>query len=395
MRRRAGYLTAAVAAAAGCAETSPDAVPAALRADSAGVEIVQSPRVHEPWAVLDSVAEWSLGGIDAVGPTQFSGIDNIHPHPDGDIWVADRPSRRIEVFTADGAHRFGVGGRGDGPTEYQRLRLLGGDSSGAVFAIDAASGRFVAYGPDGDVLETDTWERAGRPLPNIHGVAPDGDLIGWIPETFNVMELSPGDITGDSVDFSRWSSPNAEPADLHTVPWVAVLHVDGGGGPIPFLAVPGVAQAELTWFTSGADFQVVGFDETGARRILRMLSPPRPVTDDHVAAYRADVEERFAGNQMMRLYLEPLEHPSRPDFLPAFDGLLVDDRGRVWARRWVPDDDTDRIWEVFGIDGTHVGHVAMPRAFDPFAIRDEGVIGVWTDEFDVEYVRRFALRHLD
>ncbi len=381
---------------AACSDTATDESASVIRADSAGVEVVESPLVADVFAVLDTVPKWSLGGVDVVGPTQFSQVDNIHVQQNGDIWVADRQSRRIEVFAEDGSHKFGVGGRGDGPTEFQRLRLLGGDSTGNVFAMDAGTGKLLIHSPSGAVVRSASWAQPnGRVPPTIEGVTSSGSVISWKTELINTSELEPGDIYGDSVTYLMWTEEGTDPQPVHTAPRQGVVYNEFGGGSIPFRSMPGVAVGDLTWFTSGWDFEVRGFRGTKLTRVVRLLLPPRPVTDDDLGGYRTNIEERFAGapnSTFESAYLQPLEHPSLPEFLPAFDDLLIDDVGQIWAARWSLEEGPEQVWEVFGADGVHLGHVMTPQQFTPFAIRDRTMIGLWTDELEVEYVRAIALR---
>lgn len=373
---------------AGCAEP-PDAVrEAASRRDSAGVEIVESPDRDEPWATIDTVPRLSLGGIDADGPTRFSRIDNIHVQPDGDIWVSDRRSRRIEVFAEDGTHRFGLGGHGEGPSEFQVLRLLGGDSSGRVFAMDARTGKFLTYSPEGSVLHEAVMERIG--LPEIVGVTPDGGLIGWVPPSIDPQALAPGEIVGDSITYLLWSATDAEPTPVHTPPSSPLVYNELGGGEMPFTTPPGVAVADLVYFTAGVRPEVRGFQGSTMRRILRVLRPAHPVSDDDRAAYRRAMVDRI-GPENAEGPILVLEHPGVPRFLPAYDGVLVDDEERVWAARWTLEEGVDRVWDVFDESGVYVGYVTLPAEFTPHAVRERSVVGVWTDDLDVESVRRFAI----
>jgi len=44
-------------------------------------------------------------------------------------------------------------------------------------------------------------------------------------------------------------------------------------------------------------------------------------------------------------------------------------------------------WAVFGHDGEYRGTAALPTGFRLLAVRGDRVLGVWTDDLGVEYVR--------
>ena len=46
---------------------------------------------------------------------------------------------------------------------------------------------------------------------------------------------------------------------------------------------------------------------------------------------------------------------------------------------------------LFDSDGTDLGRVTLPSRFRPEAVERLRVVGVWTDELDVEYVVRFEV----
>lgn len=51
----------------------------------------------------------------------------------------------------------------------------------------------------------------------------------------------------------------------------------------------------------------------------------------------------------------------------------------------------ETIWELFDQDGVFRGRVTLPARFRAEAVRDRTVVGVWLDEFDVEYVVRYRV----
>jgi hypothetical protein len=96
---------------------------------------------------------------------------------------------------------------------------------------------------------------------------------------------------------------------------------------------------------------------------------------------------------------------------PLFAELRIDPARNIWARRHDHVDavgfydysrfargipapelaEDPRNWMVFRPDGRWLGNVDMPPRFTVHEIGEAWVLGVWKDEYDVPFVRRYAL----
>jgi hypothetical protein len=90
-------------------------------------------------------------------------------------------------------------------------------------------------------------------------------------------------------------------------------------------------------------------------------------------------------------YVAALDHPLRPEVLPAYDGLLVTGDGDAWARVHAPDPYRPEVWDVYAPSRAWRGRVELPERFLAMAVRGDRVYGVWRDELGVEHVRAYAL----
>ncbi|MDE2783570.1 MAG: hypothetical protein OXK77_11490 [Gemmatimonadota bacterium] len=77
-----------------------------------------------------------------------------------------------------------------------------------------------------------------------------------------------------------------------------------------------------------------------------------------------------------------------PGYEPAFDQLLTEPDGTIWARRFQsnPVSRESPTWDVFDPTGVYLGPVSTPGALTMLAIRDGLLAGVYRDELGVEYV---------
>lgn len=108
-------------------------------------------------APLDVTHETRVGAITGSREYSHVRIAGITTTRDGSMWVLDSGTREVRVYDPNGAHRFTVGGEGEGPGEFRRpLEIVGHDSVVAV--VDAALGRETWLGLEGELLDAKRWE---------------------------------------------------------------------------------------------------------------------------------------------------------------------------------------------------------------------------------------------
>jgi hypothetical protein len=121
-------------------------------------------------------------------------------------------------------------------------------------------------------------------------------------------------------------------------------------------------------------------------RILRRAVQPVPVRGAYLdSLHRVQVAENGpeAGKSLDQVQV--------PEHLPAWERLLVDDAGSLWVQRMPWPGAVPPEWDVFDPDGEMLGTVRMPAGFRATHVGADFVLGVWTDEDDVEYVRMYRL----
>lgn len=360
--------------------------------DSAGIRIVMSDPRPGPYATVEPDPILSLGGSEAEGPAQFFRIRDIHVDPRGRLWVADGESAEIRIFLPTGTHLRTVGGRGEGPGEFQRIHLLGSFRGDSVAAWDDGLSRLTILDGDGDLARTEqVVPRGGDPSIRCRDVFQDGSLLGQVPTILSAGSLEPGQILGDSARLVRYF-----PEDSTQRPWA-----DGLGPrwlwtgrsqiPLPFNANAGFdLRGEELHLVSGSEFQVRVFKEGQLVRVYGMNQDPRRVSEADVEAYRRFVME-FLPEGSREDYLSSLGSPDLPEYLPAYSGVLVSSSGHVWAQVYSPDARASGSWHVFDEGGVWLGAVETPVGLRVRHIADDRITGVWLDATGVEHVRVYRL----
>lgn len=142
--------------------------------------------------------------------------------------------------------------------------------------------------------------------------------------------------------------------------------------------------------------EILQHDSSGLRRVIRLaeadLTPSprdlRELVEFEFAPYEmADTARARLIEYRLRLYRQNL----KAKIIPVFSRLMVDETGLLWAELYRWQVRAPVRWMVFAPNGEGLGSVDMPPDLDVRQIGRGFVLGVWEDEFGVEYVRRHAL----
>ena len=126
------------------------------------------------------------------------------------------------------------------------------------------------------------------------------------------------------------------------------------------------------------------------RTISDQLAPVR-ISPAHVTQFVDEQVSRLEGDARQRqtAFYTGLEYP---ETFPAYAGLLVDSEDNVWVKEYALPGATREVWRVYSSDGARLSIIPMPPRFRVLEVAGGTVLGVWKDEFDVEYVRVYTLR---
>lgn len=395
---RLRYLVPLVALAlvAGCGGTGDgsagDLPPSAVRRDSAGIRIVES--FAPAWG--DS-SGWRVG-VEPLLDLAESGTGDAHNFysvlavrrlPDGGIVVANHGSDEIRKFSADGGFVGSAGGSGEGPGEFANLQQieLAGDS---MIVLDW-DGRMAMFGPDLGLVHTMWPDRnaAGiRYLGNgnllVEATVCGYDAVGLVryPTVLVRFDLegSGGDTIGWTRGVEEYTNDLLSAAPLFRKSSVLDTHGD-------------------RIFVGSSDrMQIEELDPNGDTvRIFRIPDYGLALTADQVRAERdarLDVPLPPGVTSLPPGYVDAVEDLPSPETRPAYSNMLVDPTGAIWLRpfRAASEGGGPVQWLVLGPDGTWLGGVDLPGNFRVTDIGLDEVLGVWTDEMDVEHpqVRRLS-----
>lgn len=355
--------------------------------DSAGISIVLSePAGASRGELVDPIL--SLGTVDGGGPFDFFQIRDVEIIGGDRIAVANAGSEEVRIFDLEGRHLGSFGRAGRGPREFLRLQMVE-DMGDSLLIYEAGNDRVSVRAMDGTFGRSFHLEWFHGLLFPVHLSAEHGILA---VTARHMTELAGTGIVVDTSLVSRYDlegqlldSLARLPHNQRFVRQVGDLRTTVGA---PFTVGASLVTTDSGFCHAfGSAPEIRCHDRLGElTEIWRVSTPARPVTDADIARFWRELE---AGKDGVPAVMERLRGDLvYPEFFPAISGLVTDDLGRVWARRYPGEDPSTRSWWLFD-EGRLVAEFDAPPGFEIMDVEDGLVVGVWRDDFDIEYVRVF------
>ena len=378
-----------------------------------------------------AVPRHELGEPEAVSG-DFASVNGIRVRPDGSLLVADGTGRELLLLDLDLGTRTVVGGRGEGPGEYQapsRVWPLPGDST---LLLDVSNNRLTVLAPDlsfgatrpmfemdpeGGILllNPQVIDGSGR-MYSTNGfsmnLAGAGSRDGSGSDSVPVVRATLDDLAADTVarlasrstsrvemrsnqgdrmvtmqrtPYSASDSWGVAPGGSVAVARAADYHLewissDGSvrsGAPVAWDAVP-VGQAEKeAWVReqSSRSVQTATFMTGGGGG-----ASPGPGIGGAAARSMS-----FGGGS------DDVDDYEWPETLPPFTGsILIDPEGRAWLRRHQPVG-APFLYDIFTPDAEHAAMVEIAEGHTVMGFGDGVVYATFRDEVDLVYIERYRL----
>ncbi len=384
-------------------------IPVALQAqeppvqvrDSAGITIVENytPAWHPggEWRVAPEPL-LSLGAGSDDLRYEFTEVVGGLLRGDSTLVIADLSLAEVRYFGFDGGVRGVVGRRGDGPGEFRRIQTVGPGGGDTTWVFDLGLQRITLVSAPSDPVQVIGVTPKARS--RLGGRLDDGSwlVVPWLPEF--PADADPGlhRLYGYLV---RHSPDGAIRDSIARVPVGDIVYVVEDGELQPWgqplfarrysLAVGGVGY----YYGDQTSFEIGEYDLTGAlQRLIRLPKADLGISESQMRA-ALDRRTRGAPRQERERFRDFLSDLPRPETAPAYQDFIVDRLGNLWVSRldqgargrftWAPD------WKVFDPEGRWLGTVMMPEHFEPMDIGEDLVLGVVTDDLDVQQVRVYAL----
>lgn len=412
------YAVFLAAGAFGCGgEDGGAAAPEAVRVDSAGVEIVTTPMPAADvpvFAQVDSMPTLRIGALDGRPEEQFGSVSDVLPLPDGGVAVLDGQAAEIRLFDGDGTYRSTLGSKGEGPGEFQSPSALGLMAGDTLAVYDRRSRRVTRFAPDGTMAQVVTLVPDGSPLITRASFLPDGRAVGqsrWVfagANGFTIPAEGKDVLSLDSAAFVTFDRDGAVSDTLAITPsYENIRRIERSDQAINIYMRPAAFGHQAlfapsisgVWLGYNDRFELAQYDPADGRlvRIVRAPGLDRPRTDVMEKAIRSHAVEQSTSQDRAAILSDVdgwMDLSPKPDTVPAYDRLVVDDAGRLWARSWSGTDPSARWW-VFSPTGDLLGSVDLKDGMTLYAVRCGEAWGVVRDDLDVSYVVRYGLDGVD
>ena len=383
----------------GCGSEA-DAVAGAVIRDSAGIQIVDNRdplwSEGEGWR-LSPEPVLRIGELEGAPPYQLDRVVDAERLADGRIVVANAGSQELRFYEPSGAHLHSVGGEGGGPGEFEGLTWIEVAPGDSLIAYDLRNRRLSRFTPDGEFVGSTTLEGAPeRGFPRAIGRFADGSLLVSVGRVFGPGEVEEG-MSRDSVVYLHLS---AEGELLDTIvrfpgPETFLKTEDQDftvTTPLFGRSPADALHADRVTLGASDSYQLVQYTPDGVlRRIIRKPHDPRPVTDATWEAAKRERLEAMSDDTWRRRIGGMLDEMPQPSTMPAHGAMMADIEGNLWVRNYSAPGETEQRWSVFDAEGRLLGTVRTPERFRPTQIGSDWLLGVWSDEFDVQYVTMYEL----
>jgi hypothetical protein len=406
-------------AAAGCDSASPAIH--TIHTDSAGIPIATA--IEPVWGPGEG---WSIepeplleiGTVTGASEYLFTDVVAAVRLSNGDIVVAERAASELRGYDAAGNFKWRAGRDGEGPGEFGSLDFVGTTAGDSLVTYDGALLRAQLFNPQGGLART---FRVAISEGEATGSGALADkAVGVVEGLLVVRFIEYGERIPNGV--VRWPPERVAALDLADG---AVRSLIGLPGPEAYVEVreEGRYSHGPYVFANGPEYGAaagrLAVIDTEAWSV-RLISPRDGATS---AVFRRDVAPRAATAALVDLHMDGIvalayadpdqvpveeverfrqrwrETPRAPD-LPVLRSVHMDGAGHLWLQPYYVAGAEPPPVEILAPDGTWLGSVSLPaglvRAFIQYQapyleIGDDYVLGVWTDELDVQYVRMYRI----
>ena len=321
----------------------------------------------------------------------FKTITGARLLPDGRIAVADAGLLEVRLFGRTGVFLKRLGRSGEGPGEFKDLNAIWVTSNGRIAVWDSGLQRITIYNSEGELTNTQAIHapEAGGSLDFFAGTYTNDDVV-LASLAFRRPPAGQPQAIPDRVVLTRFSLEGSFKGALGEADGIWRFQRRA----IAFSAVPWVVVSrDQVFIADGYEAEIESRDARGATARVSFPRVKQPAPDAAWSSLESRLQE-----QRKTLFLQYLRSIPKDKRIPQIAGLIADDSGGIWAKDYDPLQDSIWLkgnavwpqpggqWRVIGPDGRIMATVEIPAGLRPMEIRGELLVGVSTDELDVERV---------
>ena len=365
----------------------------------AAQEVVESASPRHPDLTIADQPLVRIGMLD--GPLEyiFGDVTGAVRLNDGSIVVADEQSDNVRRYDEAGRHLWTSGRTGDGPGEYEGLRLLRGCLGATITVFDWVLDRVTELDAEGSVVDTRQLNAIGVNPYGEPACSADGRFVftPWPEDRPSALERDVGEqwrwrmslryALGDSVTTLRSGIPGAERTRISRG---TVMPSYWGRSMVFAAAGTGV------WYGTADDYELEHIDWTGrVTRVARWAGPDLTVTDERREAYRDYLRtlDRYRDGDGRRRFdreVWPERRAYLPERFPAYESLLALPDGSMLIRAHLWRGPGEEL-HLLDRDGVWLRRLLMPAGSILLDAGPDWVLVRQRNDFDVPTVALYNL----
>ena len=369
-----------------------------------GPDMILNTVTEEVFIVGSVAGEWDA----------FGNVRSVHFDAQANLHIFDSQADHIVVVGPDASLIRTVGGRGEGPGEFDNVRtaIVGRDGSYTVMGFM----QIDLLEPDGGFVRRITMDPMTTGMATADIALPDGRLVATQITRFGEDEqpeeagrpihLFPLDRTEPELLYTAWELPeegedgSSMSGSLSTG---MLVRMSAGRAFEPRLDIDLLTDGRLALIDSiGYRVKLLELDGSVNGTIERPIAP-LPVDGAIMEAERERYRERTAAletvatpNVPIQIEREGVDERTFADEVPVLYGLKVDWEDRIWVARRGPTGDNDGPTDIVTPDGDYIGTLPPDGLRTPSAFGPGGLMAyIETDELDVPTVRVVRLVALE
>ena len=370
-----------------------------------------------PDVILNAVTDevFTVGSV--VGDTwdTFGSVRSVHFDAQANLHIFDSQFDHILVVGPDGSLIRTVGGRGEGPGEFDNVTtaIIGRDGSYTVMGFT----QIDLLEPDGEFVRRISMDPMTTGMAMASLALPDGRLVATQIVRFGEDEqpeeagrpihLFPLDGAEPELLYTAWELPEEDEDEISmsgTLESGMRVGFAAGRAFEPRLDIDLLTVGRLALIDSiGYRVKLIGLDGSVTGTIERPIAP-LPVDDEIREAERERYREAEAGvlgsarntNLPIQIDREGVEGRTFADEVPVLYGLKVDWEDRIWVERRGPTGDDDGPTDIVTPAGDYIGTLPPDGLRTPDAFGPGGLMAyIERDDLDVPTVRLVRLIALE
>ena len=333
----------------------------------------------------------SVGRDDNVEGHDLFRVSSAKWSTDGTLLVANSGGFDVRVFDSTGKLKTSFGREGEGPGEFRALGWMWLGRGDTVITFDGALRRVTFWSHAGKRLKE---ENVSKEYTEIIGRMADGKYA----EIRQVSQARPAENKWavDTISIGLYDATAGKRDDIERYPSHTRFGARIPNGPVIQTPLPLFPKSI---YAQGSDRIFAGYTGTPAidvfsaqGRKLHQIKPTLQLAPLTAALHKAWADSVAGTLPVTRAEALGFVNSLRyPDVLPAYDMIIVDDAGNLWARQFLAPGARMGTWMIFDKAGRQTARMTMPASMSVMQVGSNFLVALTGGKDENEVVTVYRL----